>query len=92
MITIGDGILHENLRENAKISAVCTTITRGGMVPIVEPEVLMDGDHSADLCMSVTQRTLEFVFAELASAGVNLKGMLLKPNMVLKAQSLFQLL
>ncbi len=86
VITIGNKIpTDENLRENAKRLAQFARLSQeAGMVPIVEPEVLMDGDHSADLCMSVTQRTLEFVFAELASAGVNLKGMLLKPNMVIE--------
>jgi fructose-bisphosphate aldolase class I len=51
-------------------------------VPIVEPEVLMDGDHTIERCYQVTARTLHVVFYELWRQGVALEGMLLKPNMV----------
>ena len=54
-----------------------------GLVPIVEPEVLMDGDHDIDDCDEVSEETLRTVFAELAVQEVLLEGMLLKPNMVL---------
>ena len=54
-----------------------------GLVPIVEPEVLMDGDHDIGLCRWATERALRAVFAELAAQRVSLEGMLLKPNMVL---------
>jgi fructose-bisphosphate aldolase, class I len=54
-----------------------------GIVPIVEPEVLMDGDHSIDRCFEVTRDTLRAVFSQLARQQVALEGMLLKPNMVL---------
>ena len=54
-----------------------------GLVPIVEPEVLMDGTHTIDLCDEVTEEVLYAVFAELAVQGVYLEGTLLKPNMVL---------
>ena len=54
-----------------------------GLVPIVEPEVLMDGDHDIDYCDEVSEETLRTVFAELAVQEVLLEGMLLKPNMVL---------
>lgn len=54
-----------------------------GLVPIVEPEVLMDGDHSIQRCEDVTTAVLESVFTTLFEARVNLEGMLLKPNMVL---------
>ena len=54
-----------------------------GIVPIVEPEVLMDGDHSIDRSAHVTEETLRAVFAELAHQRVLLEGMVLKPNMVL---------
>jgi fructose-bisphosphate aldolase class I len=54
-----------------------------GLVPIVEPEVLMDGDHDIDLCEAVTEEALDAVFSELKLQGVELEGMLLKPNMVL---------
>ena len=55
----------------------------GGFVPIVEPEVMMDGDHSIDRCYEVTARMLEALFAELKRARVDLTGTLLKTNMVL---------
>lgn len=85
VITIGDGIpTDECLRENAKSLAQFALKTQNaGMVPIVEPEVLMDGPHSAERCFEVTDKTLKFVFEELMAAGVNLKGMLLKPNMII---------
>ncbi len=54
-----------------------------GLVPIVEPEVLMDGDHDIEDCEIVTEEALATVFAELAVQNVLLEGMLLKPNMVI---------
>ena len=54
-----------------------------GLVPIVEPEVLMDGDHTLERSYSVTSRTLQAVFTELYDQRVDFEGMLLKPNMVL---------
>ncbi len=54
-----------------------------GLVPIVEPEVLLDGDDSIDQCFEATEKTLREVFYELGQQGVSLEGMLLKPNMVL---------
>ena len=54
-----------------------------GLVPIVEPEVLMDGDHDIDACEWVTEEVLRSVYAELAVQEVELEGTLLKPNMVL---------
>ena len=54
-----------------------------GLVPIVEPEVLMDGPHSVERCYEVTRETLHLVFDELFDQRVDLEGMLLKPNMVL---------
>lgn len=54
-----------------------------GLMPIVEPEVLIDGDHSIEKCEEVSLKVLGSVFNELESRGVNLKGMLLKPSMVL---------
>lgn len=54
-----------------------------GLVPIVEPEVLMDGEHTIDRCYEVTEATLQAVFNELFSQRVVFEGMLLKPNMVL---------
>ncbi len=57
-----------------------------GLVPIVEPEVLMDGDHTIDVCEEVTEEVLRSVYAELALQGVWLEGTLLKPNMVISGQ------
>jgi fructose-bisphosphate aldolase class I len=53
-----------------------------GMVPMVEPEVLMDGSHSIDDCYSATDRSLKSFFRHLEECGVNIKGTILKPNMV----------
>jgi fructose-bisphosphate aldolase class I len=72
--------LKENARRLADYAAVCQT---AGFVPIVEPEVLMEGNHSLARCAEVTAETLRQVFAALAARGVALEGMLLKPNMVL---------
>lgn len=67
----------ESLAEFARISQ------ENGFVPIVEPEVLMDGDHGIDKCAQVTRTVLKIVFVKLKEAGVDLSKMLLKPNMVL---------
>jgi fructose-bisphosphate aldolase class I len=58
-----------------------------GLVPIVEPEVLRDGDHSIDKCFEVTEETLRQVFDQLAQQKVLLEGMLLKPSMVISGGS-----
>ncbi len=68
----------------AQYAALCQ---EAGLVPIVEPEVLMDGDHTIERCEEVTTVALEAVFAELFAAGVVLEGILLKPNMVLSGES-----
>jgi fructose-bisphosphate aldolase class I len=57
-----------------------------GLVPIVEPEVLMDGDHTIDDCEIITEEALRSVFAELAIQEVELEGILLKPNMVISGK------
>jgi fructose-bisphosphate aldolase class I len=54
-----------------------------GLVPIVEPEILRDGDHDIDRCFEVTEETLRAVFDQLAQQKVDLEGMLLKPSMVI---------
>jgi fructose-bisphosphate aldolase class I len=59
----------------------------GGLVPIVEPEVLNDGDHTIDVCDDVTAAVLEAVFDQLFEHRVQLEGILLKPNMVLAGKS-----
>ena len=61
-------------------------VQEAGLVPIVEPEVLMDGDHTIEDCEMVTTEVLYSVYAELATQGVELEGTLLKPNMVLSGK------
>jgi fructose-bisphosphate aldolase, class I len=63
----------------ARYAAMCQ---EAGLVPIVEPDILMDGDHTIETCREVTVRVLTDVFKELASARVRLDAMILKPNMV----------
>src|SRR3546814_4460751 len=67
-------------------SDVCSSDLEAGIVPIVEPEVLMDADNTLEVCESVTSRTLEAVFAELDLQRVLLEGMILKPNMVISGK------
>jgi fructose-bisphosphate aldolase class I len=69
-----------NAHALARYAALCQ---EAGLVPIVEPEVLMDGDHDIERCEAVTARTLQTVFDELFRQRVDLEGMLLKPNMVI---------
>ncbi len=72
------------LRVNAEILARYARICQEeGIVPIVEPEVLMDGAHAMERCAQVTEETLHHVFVALHEAGVEPEAMLLKPNMVL---------
>jgi len=71
------------IETNAKILAeYAFACQEAGIVPIVEPEVLMDGSHTMERCRQVTERVLKTVFAELKVKGVALKNMILKPNMV----------
>ena len=85
VITIGDDIPSLYcIRVNAHALARYAALSQeAGIVPIVEPEVLMDGSHSIEQCNEVTIRTLRNVFNQLAAQHVRLDGMLLKPNMVL---------
>ena len=69
-----------NAHALARYAALCQ---QEGIVPIVEPEVLMDGDHSIDRCFEVTHLTLRTVFGALLDQRVALDGILLKPNMVI---------
>jgi fructose-bisphosphate aldolase class I len=85
VIRIGEGrpttrCLQANAHALGRYAALCQ---EAGVVPIVEPEVLMDGDHSLERCEQVTGDSLDHVFAELAAQGVLLEGIVLKPNMVL---------
>ena len=84
VINIGDGIpsdecIHANMDALAQY-AKCAQ--ENGMVPIVEPEVLMDGEHSIDACYDATERSLKSLFEHLERYQVNIKGTILKPNMV----------
>jgi fructose-bisphosphate aldolase, class I len=85
VITIGDGIPTDgNLRSNAEALGRYAALSQeAGIVPIVEPEVLMDGDNSLEVCREVTTRTLHETFGALYEHGIDLRGTLLKPNMVL---------
>jgi fructose-bisphosphate aldolase, class I len=84
VITIGAHIpsracLEANAHALARYAALCQA---GGLVPIVEPEVLMDGDHTLERCKAVTEETLHEVFNQLHRQGVALDQMILKPSMV----------
>src|SRR5829696_2208274 len=88
VITIGDGIptkkcIDTNARALALYAAFCQD---HDLVPIVEPEVLIDGDHSIEDCYRVTEWTLHTTFDHLYEHGVELSGMLLKPNMVISGK------
>jgi fructose-bisphosphate aldolase class I len=74
------GCIEANAQALARYAALCQ---EAGLVPVVEPEVLMEGDHTLDVCSEVTERVLRTVFRELYSQRVKLEGMILKPNMVL---------
>ena len=74
-----DRSIRANAHALARYAGLCQ---EGGIVPIVEPEILMDGDHSLDECRQRTTTVLRAVFAELALMDVQLEGMVLKPNMV----------
>ena len=89
VINIGDGrptsyAIDTNAHALARYAALCQ---EAGLVPIVEPEVLMDGDHSLDRAFDVTEATLERVFTALREQNVVLDHMLLKPSMVLPGAS-----
>ena len=89
VITIGDGIPSRYCIEaNAHLLARFAALSQeANLVPIVEPEVLMDGDHSIDQCFEATETTLREVYYQLGLQGVYLEGSLLKPNMVLSGKS-----
>ena len=72
--------ISSNAHALARYSAL---VQECGMVPIVEPEVLMDGDHSAEDCLTKTSEVIQRCFEELAIHKIDLKGVILKPNMIL---------
>ncbi len=85
VITIDDripsrGCIEANAQALALYAALCQEV---GLVPIVEPEVLMDGEHTIERCCQVTEEVLHTVFNHLYTQRVMLEGMILKPNMVL---------
>ena len=88
VITIGEGIptdgcIRGNASALAKYAKACQDAE---LVPIVEPEVLMDGDHTIESCYEVSEKTFKTVFEELENEGVYLPGILLKPNMVISGK------
>ncbi len=89
VITISYGTPTDaNIRTNAKdLAAYARACQEAGIVPIVEPEVLMNGNHTQQQCGAVSQHVLAIVFDELASAGVAFEGMILKTNMIVSGSS-----
>lgn len=92
VIDIADGrptdyCINVNAHALARYAALCQ---EANIVPIVEPEVLMDGANSIDRCEQVTDAVLDAVFSELKKQGVLLEGMLLKPNMVVSGKQCSQ--
>ncbi len=88
VITIGEGIptrgcIRANAHALARYAAICQ---EAGLVPIVEPEVLMDADNTIEVCYDATARTLQATYEELWEQGVDLEGTLLKPNMVISGK------
>ncbi|MEM6518065.1 MAG: class I fructose-bisphosphate aldolase [Cyanobacteria bacterium P01_D01_bin.71] len=89
VITIGDGIPSQgcivaNAHALARYASLCQ---EGGLVPIVEPEVLIDGDHTLERCWNVTDATLHEVFNQLHILGVAYDQMILKPSMVIPGKA-----
>lgn len=85
VIAIGDGLpswgcIESNAHALARYAALCQ---EAGLVPVVEPEVIMDGGHTLQQCREVTDEVLRTVFSQLFAQRVALEGMILKPNMVL---------
>ena len=85
VIIIGDNIptdacINENMLRLADYAKI---VQSNNMVPIVEPEVLMDGSHSIDDCYNVTSRVLKSLFQHLKDKNVDIKGTILKPNMII---------
>lgn len=88
VITIGEGIptqicIDTNARHLALYASLCQEV---GLVPIVEPEILMDGGHDINTCRRAATQTLKSVFLHLSQQKVNLRAMLLKPNMVISGK------
>ena len=89
VIVVGNDIpsracIEANAQALARYAALCQEV---GLVPIVEPEVLMDGGHTMERCFAITEEVLRTVFNQLYIQGVMLEGMILKPNMVVPGLS-----
>ena len=89
VITIGetipsDACIHSNANGLARYASLCQ---ENGLVPIVEPEVLMDGSHTIEDCYDVSQRTLNVTFEQLIMHHVDLSGIVLKPNMIVSGSN-----
>lgn len=85
VITIGAGLpsracVDSNAQALARYAALCQEV---GLVPVVEAEVLMDGEHTLERCYEVTEEVLRTVFSQLYMERVLLEGIILKPNMIL---------
>jgi fructose-bisphosphate aldolase class I len=84
VIAVGDGIpsrgcIEANAHALARYAGLCQ---EAGLVPVVEPEVLMEGEHTLERCRAVTEKVLRTVFSQLYTQRVALEGIILKPNMV----------
>lgn len=89
VITIDDGIptdacIQANVYALSRYAALCQELA---IVPIVEPEVLMDGNHSIQQCYDITQKVLKALFDQLYKFKIDLEGMILKPNMVIAGKA-----
>jgi fructose-bisphosphate aldolase class I len=89
VITIGKGLptstcIEANAHALARYAALCQQAT---LVPIVEPEVLMDGNHSIEMCYEATERTLHALFDQLYKQRVDLNAIILKPNMIVAGKN-----
>lgn len=79
-----DAFLNDNLGRMVNYAKICQEV---GMVPIVEPEVLMDGNHTTTRCEETTTKTLKVLFAKLIEAGVDIAQVIVKTNMVLPGKA-----
>ena len=84
VLKIGDGLpskaaVQETARTLARYGSICQ---QNGLVPIIEPEILQDGDHGIDVCAEVSERVFSAVMGELFRQKLLIEGLLLKPNMV----------
>ncbi len=85
--TPSQSCIEANAQDLARYAALCQEV---GLVPVVEPEVLMEGSHTLEKCSAVTEEVLQEVFAQLYAQRVMLEGILLKPNLVLPGKSCLQ--